>query len=199
MKFLAFVDLHQDLADIEAIKFRIEHDNPEFLICAGDFTIFGNKLDQLMEILNDLGKPLYLIHGNHETESELKKKSLKYKNINFSHKKIIDHKNVTMVFFGGGGFSETEPQFTKFIKKNEQKILESKNIILITHAPAKDTVVDNIGEEKHVGVKDFKEFIIKYKPVLAISGHIHESYKAQEFIGETLVINPGWDGEVFEI
>jgi Icc-related predicted phosphoesterase len=61
------------------------------------------------------------------------------------------------------------------------------------------TALDAITEDWHVGVKDFTDFILKHKPLLAISGHIHESYKQKQVMGKTLLVNPGGDGEIFEI
>jgi len=199
MKFLAFVDLHQDFNDLELIRLKIEDTDPDFIICAGDFTIFGNELTGILSVLETLGKPIYIIHGNHEVESELRIACSNFKSIHFSHKKIVQIKDFTFVFYGGGGFSTKEPSFSKFINKNKGIIQSAKNLFLITHAPPYNTCLDEISSEVHVGVSDFRKFIETYKPILAISGHIHESYKKQEFIGPTLVINPGWDGEVFEI
>jgi uncharacterized protein len=198
MKFLAFVDLHQDLTEIEVIRRKIEHENVDFLVCAGDFSIFGNNMIEILLLMETLNKPIYLIHGNHETESELKAISDGMNLITFSHKKIIEIDDFLFVFFGGGGFSESEPQFEKMIKKNRQKLKESKKIILVTHAPPKNTDLDEISIGMHVGVKDFRKFIDNYNPLLSISGHIHETYKRKQQIGNTILINPGWDGEIFE-
>ncbi len=199
MKFLAFVDLHQDINDRRIIQERIDENNPDFIVCAGDFTWFGDSTKEIIEDFNSFGKKVYLIHGNHENEEKTKKYCELYENIVFVHKQIIDIEGVLFVFFGGGGFSETEPTFKKLIKKNRELIQSYKKVVLITHAPPFETEIDAISEDWHVGVIDFKEFILEFKPILAISGHIHESYKRQQILGETLIINPGGDGEVFEI
>jgi len=199
MKFLAFVDFHHDPSDFISIKEKIKKHDPEFLICAGDFTWFGEKTEEILESFILFDKPIYIIHGNHEEKKEVKEICEKYTNLIFAHNKIIYIKDTLFVFYGGGGFSEKEPNFNKLIKKHKEEIKNSKKIVLITHAPPKNTILDKLSEDYHVGVIDYKRFIKNYSPNLAISGHIHESYKKQEKYKETLLINPGGDGEIFEI
>lgn len=200
MKFLAFVDMHQDMQDFEILQKRIEsNSNISCIVCLGDFTFFGHNMQQLLEILNSLGKKLYLIHGNHEDEKSIEKIINKYKNIAFVHKQIVEIEGVNFVFFGGGGFSSREPEFKELIKKNQEKLGTAKKIVLATHPPPYKTTLDELSPGWHVGVKDFKEFIEKYNPILAISGHIHENYKKTQKYKKTILANPGGDGEVFEV
>jgi len=64
------------------------------------------------------------------------------------------------------------------------------NLILVIHNPPKDTKLDVITNGAHVGSPLIRDFIEKYKPLLAVSGHIHES-AAIDKIGGTTLINPG--------
>jgi uncharacterized protein len=197
MKFVVFVDLHQDLLDLEVIKENSKDVN--FLICLGDFTIFGKNQKNVLKLLNNLNKKLYLIHGNHEIDKELIEDCKSFKNIDFVHKKMIEIGNKLFIFHGGGGFSIREHSFKRWINKNKDFIRKFDDIILATHAPPFGTFLDLIDEDWHVGVKDYLDFIKEFNPLLAVSGHIHETYKCQQVIGKTLLVNPGGDGEVFEI
>lgn len=197
MKFVAFVDLHQDLVDFDVVKNSAK--DADFILCLGDFTIFGSDQDKMLAMINKLGKKVYLIHGNHEDASEVKQDCAKYQNVEFVHKKMIEIDGKLFVFHGGGGFSSREHAFKHWITKNKDFIKKHHDIILATHAPPEDTLLDAITDDWHVGVKDYTDFIKDFKPVLAVSGHIHESYKQQQVLGETLVVNPGGDGELFEI
>ena len=49
---------------------------------------------------------------------------------------------------------------------------------------------DNPMNRKSAGVRFFREAINKYKPKLALCGHMHE-YQGAKKIGRTLVVNPG--------
>jgi len=66
MKFLAFVDTHDEKKAFDILKRKIKGKKPDFLICAGDFTIFEHDLKKWMRKLDSLNKKLFLIHGNHE-------------------------------------------------------------------------------------------------------------------------------------
>lgn len=200
MKFLAFVDMHQDLQDFALLRHKIEqHKDIQFIICLGDFTFFGHNMPELMELLDHLGKKIYLIHGNHEHEDDLEELAKKFDNIEFAHKKIIFVEDIALVFFGGGGFSHREPEFKAFVKKYDKKLRLAKKIVLATHPPPHKTALDEVAPGWNVGVKDFRDFITEYKPILAISGHIHESYKRKQVLEKTVLVNPGGDGEIFEI
>ena len=197
MKLLAFGDIHCSITALNKIELLAKKHEPDILLCCGDISIFEQYLDLLLKKLASIKKPVYIIHGNHETEEAMKILSARHENLIFMHKKIAAIQDCTIIGYGGGGFSQTEPEFEKFIKKNEEKI-KNKKIILLTHAPPHNTKIDFVHNE-HVGCKTFKKFITQNKPIMAISGHIHETCGKQDFIGKTLVINPGPFGRVIDI
>lgn len=67
---------------------------------------------------------------------------------------------------------------------------EWQNLILIIHQPPYDTKVDIIPSGAHVGSKSLRTFIEEYRPLVAVSGHVHES-SAIDTLGPTTLINPG--------
>jgi Icc-related predicted phosphoesterase len=64
------------------------------------------------------------------------------------------------------------------------------NLIVIAHNPPKDTKLDMIPNGIHVGSPLIRAFIDSKKPLLVVSGHIHES-AAIDTIGPTTLVNPG--------
>jgi Icc-related predicted phosphoesterase len=64
------------------------------------------------------------------------------------------------------------------------------NLIVIAHNPPKDTKLDIVGPGVHVGSPLIRAFIEEKKPLLVLSGHIHES-AAIDSIGPTTLVNPG--------
>ncbi|HNY17265.1 MAG TPA: metallophosphoesterase family protein [Treponemataceae bacterium] len=64
------------------------------------------------------------------------------------------------------------------------------NLIVIAHNPPKDTKLDMIPNGVHVGSPLIRAFIESKKPLLVVSGHIHES-AAIDTIGPTTLVNPG--------
>ena len=63
-------------------------------------------------------------------------------------------------------------------------------LVLVSHQPARDTVTDLAGNGAHVGSTAVRTFIERHKPVLCLSGHIHEA-QGTDAIGSTILVNPG--------
>jgi len=64
------------------------------------------------------------------------------------------------------------------------------NLVLVIHNPPKDTALDVIPGGIHVGSALVRSFIERYRPLLSVSGHIHES-AAVDSLGPTTLVNPG--------
>ncbi|MFC1728014.1 metallophosphoesterase [Nanoarchaeota archaeon] len=194
MKILAFVDTHGSLAALKRIEKMAKDAN--ILICAGDLSVFEQDLDLLIERLNKIGKPVLIIHGNHETEEEMKKSCSLFKNVTYFHKKVHVIDNYAFVGYGGGGFSVTDKKFETWTKKIKPK-LKNKKVVLVTHAPPYNTKVDNIMGDS-CGNKSIRKFIENVKPVLSISGHLHECVGTDK-INKSRLINPGPAGKILII
>ncbi len=198
MKILAFVDMHGNKDALDRIERMANKENVDYIICGGDLTIFGDNYETIMQRLDAIGKPVLYIHGNHETEKKSKKLCKKSQNIIWLHKnKIIDGEYM-FVGWGGGGFSKRDKEFEQWVKKEFPNPETGKKVVLVTHAPPADTKLDRIWNES-AGCKSIRIFIEKVKPVLAISGHLHENFGAKDKIGPTRVVNPGPAGKIYEI
>jgi len=200
MKILAFTDLHLSRSAYRRIKLKTRFYRPDLLVCAGDISIFEEGLDEILERLNRLGKKLVIIHGNHESETNMKKLCKQYKNIEFLHKSHAVHDQCLFLGYGGGGFALVEPEFnttgkkfSKLIKKNKDK-----KVIFITHAPPYGTKVDLVLDQ-HCGNKTFTDFIKKNKINYHICGHLHENFGKTDIINGTTIMNPGPYGKLIRI
>ena len=200
MKVLAFTDLHLSSSAFKKIKSKVKKYIPDLLVCAGDISIFEHGLDFVLKQLNKLNKKTLIVHGNHETDSVLRKFCQKYPNLIFIHKKAYASGNNIFLGYGGSGFALIEPEFyktgeffSKIIKKSK-----SKKIIFVTHAPPYGTKLDLI-VTSHCGNKTFRHFIAKNKVDLCICGHLHENFGKEDRIKKTRVINPGPYGKIIEI
>jgi len=198
MKILAFVDLHRNGKALEEIKKKSK--KADIIVCAGDISIFENKLDKLLFQLNSLKKEILIIRGNHESEESLKYLSKLLSNIKYIDEKSYIKDDYLFLGYGGGGFSMVDKHFIKLSKRFEKKIKKNrdKKIILVTHAPPYKTKIDRIGKES-CGNKSIKNFILKVKPDLVISGHLHENSGKKDKISTTIVINPGPFGKIINI
>tara|TARA_Y100000310_G_scaffold332432_1_gene407989 strand:+ start:229 stop:813 length:585 start_codon:yes stop_codon:yes gene_type:complete len=193
MKILAFTDIHSSRKYIEVVRKKAKH--ADLLVCAGDITIFEQDIEHVIEELNNLGKKLLLIHGNHEDSTLVEVLCKDKKNIVFVHKKVFEYEGLTFVGFGGGGFSRREQEFETWTNSLN---LNNKKIVFIHHAPPFGTSLDLFGNEHH-GCDSYKEFILNFQPILSISGHFHETFGFKESVNNTLMINPGPKGEILEI
>jgi len=197
MKFLTFADLHGDFGLLKKLIKRAKEKDIEFVLLAGDFTAFERSMRAILKKLNDIGKPIFIIPGNHEEGGEYKKAIKDYPNCRDVDRKAIEVDDFVILSYGGNGFSATDSEFRDIGRKWYGKY-KDKKVILMTHGPPYNTTLDSINGS-HVGNKDYRKFIERIKPKLAISGHIHETFGAMDKIGKTQLINPGWEGMVVEL
>lgn len=204
MKLLAFTDLHSSMGSLKKVRAKIKKHKPDYVLCLGDSTYFGD-LPEVFEEINKLKAPVLMLPGNepHESIKEVRKLCKKYDNITFVHKKVVELQGYTLVAHGGGGFyghgeDARDEDFEKFIKRKAKKI--KRPVLLITHAPPHGTKLDYLDWlEEHVGCISYRDFIEEIEPLFALSGHIHESFNKKQKIGKTLVCNPSPQGKVFKI
>jgi|SRR3989338_5299494 len=197
MKFLAFTDLHEDKEMLSELVKRAAKQDIDFIVCCGDISTFGNGLQYNFKKLNSLGKKVYVLPGNHEEGPEFAGIVAKYPNLvnlDRSAKIIGDY---VFLGYGGGGFTLQDPAFRRIAREWYGKY-NGKKIILITHQPPYGTKLDRLGN-RHVGNKDFSNFIVRVKPKLALSGHLHETVGIVDAMEGTKIANPGWEGMVIEL
>lgn len=197
MKFLAFVDLHENMKYLDQLVLRASRPDVDFVVCAGDLTLFGKSLRYILKKFNDLGKWFYLIPGNHENDEMLAEVLKDYPNcINFN-RGTIKKQNYVFLGYGAGGFAFDDAEFRK-VSRDWYSSHQDHKTILVIHGPPFGTKLDLL-DKKQVGNMDFRRFIERIKPKLVLCGHIHENAGVMDKIGEAKVVNPGWEGMVIEL
>ncbi len=196
MRILAFVDMHGSAHAMVELKKKAK--SADLIICAGDYTQFEHNNEQIMKVIAELKKPVVIIHGNHEEASIVKASAAKYKNIAFIHAGFLRIKPYLFIGWGGGGFSDRDEGFEAFAKKIKKEINKDDKVILVTHAPPYNTAADDLPQH-HCGNKSIRNFIDEVKPVLAVSGHIHETAGRFSKVGPTMVVNPGPKGMYLQV
>ena len=187
MKILAFVDTHGSVAALKTVVKKAK--KADIVVCAGDLSIFEQSLKEIISKLDEIGKPVLIIPGNHETDTELKKICSSFKNVHFINKGRFEIDDYLFLGYEGNGFSMLEPEFEKTAVKFRKWMTNKKKIVLVTHAPPYGTNIDAIMEE-HCGNKTIREFIDRSDIELVISGHLHENAGKKDKIGKTAMINP---------
>lgn len=197
MKILCFTDLHGDMKFLKKIINKAEEKDIDLVVVAGDFTQFEDNQKCILKKLDSIGKHVLIIPGNHESNEGLNKAIKGLENCKNFHKKSVEFGNYILLGYGEGGFSLEDSEFRSIARKWYSRYQKDK-VILVTHAPPFGTNVDRV-ENRYVGNKDFRSFVERIKPKLVVCGHIHETAGKKDKIGETIVINPGWEGMVVEL
>jgi Icc-related predicted phosphoesterase len=197
MRILAFTDLHEQMEDFMEVKKLAKR--ADIIVCAGDFTIFENNMKQILHEINNLGKTVILIHGNHESASKTERLCKPLRNIIFIHKSFFKRKNYLFLGYGGGGFTKRDEEFERTTKKFKKLMQPELNTILVVHAPPYKTKLDKIGPKNYVGSKSYREFIEEAQPNIVICGHIEDNSYKNDKIGKTFIINPGPAGTIIEL
>ena len=168
----------------------------ELIALCGDITNFGHvkQARSLITPLTNLNLPILYVPGNCDLSSFFEEKIDKAKNIHAKCKTIKD-----CSFIGVGGSPSchlnTPLEFPeKWIKNSLNsgyKICSSpKKLIILSHTPPINTKIDLAYLNKHIGSQSVRRFVEEKKPLAVFCGHVHEA-PGIDWIGETLVINPG--------
>jgi len=204
MKVMFFTDNNGDMVSLQAIKEKIKEKKAELAICSGDLTFFESDINKLLKKINSYGIPVLLMPGNHESEKYLEKSCKKYQNVFYINNGYYEKDDIFIVCIEGNGFTRKDDEFD-VIARHLLKIIKTKRrenpklkYVLVTHAPPYKTKLDKI-EDMYVGNKSVRDFIIKTKPIYAISGHLHENERKRDKLGKTKLVNPGMYGLICNI
>lgn len=195
MKILAVSDIHGNRTRCRRLYEKFKSNKFDVVIIAGDLTQFQgiDVATEIVSIITRLGKKGFFIPGNCDPPQLLHVDTL-VGSMNIHGKKIeIKEFNLSIEIIGFGGSLLTP--FTTWIEFPEEEFekklpIPEKKFILVSHNPPYNTKIDKIWRGSHVGSRILREYIIKYQPLVTVSGHIHES-RGIDNIGGTVIVNPG--------
>ncbi len=200
MKILATADIHGDKKLVDKIVNNSE--NADVIIIAGDLTWAENDLKGIIGPLKKSGKPVIMIPGNHETLASIDYLEQVYKNGVYNlHGKSFKIGDTAFIACGSGNiglFQLTEDEVKETLNKALREAGDFKHLVLITHVPPYDTLLDNLGWTK-AGSKAVREFIEEHQPDICFCGHIHETAGLIDKIGKTKIINVGFNYKTITI
>ncbi len=198
MRFLLFSDLHTDK---EACAGIVEKSSGvDLVIGAGDYALFRTGLDETLELLSGISVPTILVHGNHESHSELVAASARYENFHVLHGNTIRLKGI--LFMGLGAGIPITPFGDWSVDLSEEEARDTlpeinEEFFFVSHSPPY-SCLDQIHDGEHIGSQSILSYILKTKPALVVCGHIHEQWSQCETIDDIPIINAGPEGVVFE-
>lgn len=166
----------------------------DLLIIAGDITHFGGRNDarSVLDGLLPPGIPAMAVPGNcdgNEVSACLEERDI-------SVDGVVQRYDGFPIYGIGGALPGpastprelTEEEFEKRLKIFEEEGLEGG--IMVSHQPPFKTKLDKAMGFRHVGSRAVRQCIERTRPVLCLTGHIHES-SGIDRIGDTLIVNPG--------
>lgn len=191
MKIIAFSDIHTDLHAVE--KIRSQADDADVLVGAGDFCNMRRGLVPVIDTIAEIGKLTVLVHGNAESEDELRAAAAQHDHLRILHAGTVTIDNVT--FLGLGGAIPETPFGDWSVDHSEKQAkawLEPHTHadILVSHSPPKGHC-DKDSAGKSLGSKSIARWIKKHQPRYCLCGHIHASWQNWSDAGSTRVMNLG--------
>ena len=192
MRFIAVGDIHMEWANLARIP---EIDTADLLLVTGDLTNFGTATDAatVLAAIQRTNPNILALAGNldqPEVNDLLADHGISLHGIGRRYGAI-----------GLCGVGGSNP--TPFATPNEfseaalatllaagQRQVAGHELLLITHAPPRNTLADRLRNGAHAGSSAVRDFIEAHQPAIAICGHIHEA-RAVDQLGRTTIINPG--------
>ena len=187
MKFLVITDLHQNEPAVDWINDLAVKNDVRAILFLGDVTDMGTCEDG-RKILAKFKKETYFIPGNCDPKDISEKNSDIIKDV---HGKAFEIDGIRFAAFGGSNptIFNTPCEYDEDVITSKLEAISSNGMILMTHAPSYG-ILDHIPNGMSVGSKAILGIVKKYRPIVALSGHIHEDVGMQTIDG-TLFINPG--------
>lgn len=187
MRFLVLTDLHQKRSCLEWINRVIAEQRPDFTLFLGDITDMGTAEDAA-DIVASIGSEVYAIPGNCDPlDMPAGIASVAHD----MHGKRVRIGDYDLVGLGGSNITIFGTPF-ELEEDDIRDLLEPvavEGMILMTHVPSYGTL-DHIPGGISVGSPAVRRIVEEFRPVLALSGHIHEDRGVVEADG-TVFCNPG--------
>jgi Icc-related predicted phosphoesterase len=168
------------------IRNKVRSHRPDLVVVCGDITHFGPP-EQAKEFLDSLDAPTFALPGNCDPPGVIT--AIEDSKAEILHRRGVDYKGER--FTGLGGAPSSHGLHMEFSEERIFEFLDDvmcEGCILVTHAPAYGR--NDKARGTHLGSSAISSIVEKYKPKLAISGHIHEARGVVEEEGTTFV-NPG--------
>jgi Icc-related predicted phosphoesterase len=198
VKILAFSDLHRDTK--QAAELVDRSSDADVVIAAGDFASVHEGLEEAIDALKPISVPTVLVPGNNETEDALRAACEGWEAATVLHGEGTEIDGTS--FYGLGAGIPITPWDWSFDLDEDQAAEKlaacPEDAVLVVHSPPKGHC-DQSSAGDHLGSQAILDAIEAKRPQLAVCGHIHESWGAEDKIGPTRVMNLGPSGTAIEL
>jgi uncharacterized protein len=198
VKLLAFSDLHRDTEQARRLVERSSE--ADVVIAAGDFASIHKGLEEMIDALKPISAPTVLVPGNNETEDALRAACEGWEAATVLHGQGTEIDGTQ--FYGLGAGVPITPWDWSFDLDDEQAAERlagcPEGAVLVVHSPPKGHC-DQSSAGDHLGSEAILDAIETKRPKLAVCGHIHEAWGAEDQVGPTTVINLGPSGRLIDV
>lgn len=191
MKLIVTADMHANRQAYEKTFQKAKETQADVIIVCGDLTHFGSvqQATELLSILTKLQVPVLYVPGNLDPRELANSKIEGTTCIHASCENIWGYS-----FVGVGAlhlaFQTPEEKIREWLENGVSKCSQMQNLILVSHAPPKDTKADVAYIGGHAGSLSIRQFVSERRPIAVFCGHIHEG-RGIDYIGDSVVVNPG--------
>ena len=195
MEILAFADFHGNQDAHRRANEVIAKERPHLVLIVGD--IFNRDSNEAKAYLTEFaraGTPVHFVPGNMDG-TELSNWD-GVENVHQLHGRCVHAEGVALMGLGGSPHGPFKTVF-EYSEKEGAELLEQASkeyhggkLILLSHCPPKDTKLGIVSSGDHAGSAAVRSFVEKTRPVLVVSGHVHES-QGIDMIGSTTIVNVG--------
>lgn len=195
LRILALTDFHGSLETSERTAEKARNISADILLVCGDITHFGSvkEAKKILAPLIALNLPVLYVLGNCDptqlTEAQIN-------GAIYVHGRCHTINDVSFIGVGGAPaspfYSWFELSETQIKNALDQAagLCSSRWVVIVSHAPPKDTMVDLAFSKVHAGSVGLRAFIEERKPSIVFCGHIHEA-RGVDHIDNTIIVNPG--------
>jgi len=180
---------------VSSLVKRMRDHTLDYIIVTGDLTSYGSITEayNILSILKSISQRLYFIPGDYDHKM-LAEYSWDDEGLINVHGKCYQLNEKYFIVGVGGGlltaesrnFQLRDQEIYDILNKAISKCKDSNNLILITHTPPLGLQCDVEG----YGSLAIREIAREFKPLLIVSGHIHDC-KCISLIDEVKVVLPG--------
>jgi|BEDMetMinimDraft_2_1075160.scaffolds.fasta_scaffold01067_4 Predicted phosphoesterases, related to the Icc protein len=197
VNIIALTDIHGNVKNLNNILKSESFSTCDLILIAGDLTNFGDEkeISSVISLLEETKKPYYYVPGNCDYVNKFNENQLR-RNL---HSNYVLFLGYAIIGIGGSlktpfntPFEITEEDVERIIKEVYKRISKEsyKGLLIVSHNPPYNTKLDLTKSGIHVGSKILRKYIEEVKPILVISGHVHEARSVDQ-INETIIVNPG--------
>ncbi len=186
MKILVVSDIHGSRKAVEMIRGKIEKLGPDLTVVCGDITHFGTP-DEARLTIDSFSGLVLAVPGNCDPPG-IEDGVADSHGVDL-HGKTYELDGIIFAGFGGARkmFGTAREYDEEFIGENIRRILPGADV-LIVHGPPYG--INDLSQSGHAGSRELLDAVQAYKPLLVLSGHIHECQGIVREDGITY-INPG--------